>query len=134
MVLCLGRKGRDLLKKHYADLIVKTVDGLAKKGAKYYEAADIAEIVMDMFVQKQINVCEVVYSKFKSAISRDICTEQILPVKIENFEYNKVHAPTNVVRGSVLRLSARKGRVARRFAAAGFSGELVSGDRAEPGF
>lgn len=100
MVLCLGRKGRDLLKKHYTDLIVKTVDGLAKKGAKYYEAADIAEIVMDMFVQKQINVCEVVYSKFKSAISRDICTEQILPVKIENFEYNKVHAPTNVVRGA----------------------------------
>ena len=88
MVLCLGRKGRDLLKKHYADLIVKTVDGLAKKGAKYYEAADIAEIVMDMFVRKQINVCEVVYSKFKSAISRDICAEQILPVLIENFEYN----------------------------------------------
>lgn len=100
MVLCLGRKGRDLLKKHYADLIVKTVDGLAKKGAKYYEAADIAKIVMDMFVQKQINVCEVVYSKFKSAISHDICAEQILPVKIENFEYNKVHAPTNVVRGA----------------------------------
>lgn len=100
MVLCLGRKGRDILKRHYGDLIIKTIDGIAKKGVKYYEAADIAKIISDMYVQKQINVCEIVVSKFKSAISRDIVSGQILPVQIENFEYNRLHIPTNVVRGA----------------------------------
>lgn len=100
MLLCLGRKGRDLLKRNYGELILKTIDGVAHKGAKYYEAADIAAIVMDMFEQKQINVCEVVASRFKTAISRDVVVAQILPVKIESFEYNKVHLPTNVVYGA----------------------------------
>lgn len=99
-LLCLGRKGRDLLKRKYSDLILKTVDGLAKKGAKYYEASDVAAVIMDMFAKKQINVCELVYSHFKSAINRDIKVEQVLPVKVEEFEYNKVHAPTNVVQGA----------------------------------
>lgn len=100
MVLCLGRKGRDILKRHYGDLIIKTIDGIAKKGVKYYEAADIAKIIGDMYFQKQINVCEIVVSKFKSAISRDIMVGQILPVQIDNFEYNRLHVPTNVVRGA----------------------------------
>lgn len=100
MVLCLGRKGRDILKRHHGDLIIKTIDGIAKKGVKYYEAADIAKIIGDMYFQKQINVCEIVVSKFKSAISRDIMVGQILPVQIDNFEYNRLHVPTNVVRGA----------------------------------
>ena len=99
-VYCVGKKGRDILKRKYADLIVGTKEGVSSKGAKYYEASDVAAVIMDMFAKKQINVCELVYSHFKSAISRDIKVEQVLPVKVEEFEYNKVHAPTNVVQGA----------------------------------
>jgi len=99
-LMCIGRKGRDLLKKRYGDLMVNSVESIAKKGAKYYEATDIAKVILDMYAKKQINVCEVVYSQFVSAISRNVVSEQILPVKIESFAYNKVHEPVNVVHGA----------------------------------
>ena len=99
-LICIGRKGRDLLKKKYGDLMLDSIENIAKKGAKYYEATDIAKVILDMYAKKQINVCEVVYSQFISAISRNVVAEQILPVKVESFEYNKVHTPTNVVHGA----------------------------------
>ncbi len=99
-IVCIGRKGRDLLKKRYGDLMLDAIENIAKKGAKYYEATDIAKIILNMYATKQINVCEIVYSQFVSAISRNVVSEQILPVKIENFEYNRVHEPTNVVNGA----------------------------------
>ena len=86
-IVCIGRKGRDLLKKRYGDLMLDAIENIAKKGAKYYEATDIAKIILNMYATKQINVCEIVYSQFVSAISRNVVSEQILPVKIENFEY-----------------------------------------------
>ncbi len=99
-IYCIGKKGRDILKSRYGDLIIKTKEGVAAKGAKYYEASDIGYDVLDAYHQEKIDVCEVIVSRFKSAISREIVDEQILPLKIEEFEYNKLHLPTNVVRGA----------------------------------
>lgn len=99
-IYCVGKKGRDILKNRYGDLIIKTKEGVAAKGAKYYEASDIGYDILDAYHQEKFDVCEVIVSRFKSAISREIVVEQILPLKIEEFEYNKLHVPTNVVRGS----------------------------------
>ena len=99
-IVCVGKKGADIMKRKYGNLIVRTIDSIAKKGAKYYEATDVADPILEMFDNKEIDVCEVVASRFRSAINREVKVEQILPVKIEDFEYNKMHAPINVVRGA----------------------------------
>lgn len=100
MLVCIGKKGKDILKRKYADLIVRSIDAVAKKGAKYYEAVDIAVPILEAFRENKIDVCEVVTSKFHSAINYEITVGQILPVQIEEFEYNKIHQPTNVIRGA----------------------------------
>ena len=99
-IYCIGKKGRDILKSRYGDLIIKTKEGVAAKGAKYYEASDIGYDVLDAYVEGKADVCEIIYSRFKSAISREIIVQQALPLKIEDFDYNKLHLPTNVVRGA----------------------------------
>lgn len=99
-VYCVGKKGRDILKSRYGDLIVKTKEGVASKGAKYYEASDIGYDILEAYNQEKFDICEVVVSRFKSAISRKIVNEQLLPLHIEEFEYNRLHLPTNVVRGA----------------------------------
>ncbi len=99
-ILCVGKKGRDILKRKYADLIVKTLEGFGKKGAKYYEATDIAQLILEAYDKGKIDRCEVVVSYFVSAITRQVKTGSILPVKIEEFEYNKLNLPTNVVNGA----------------------------------
>ena len=96
-VYCVGKKGRDILKSRYGNLIVQTKEGIAAKGAKYDEASDISHDISKAFEQKKIDICEVVVSRFKSAISREVVNEQILPLKIEDFAYNKLHQPTNLV-------------------------------------
>ena len=99
-ILCVGQKGRDILKRKYAALIVKTLEGLGKKGAKYYEATDIAQLILEAYDKGEIDRCEVVVSYFISAITRQVKTGPILPVMIEEFEYNKLNLPTNVVNGA----------------------------------
>lgn len=99
-ILCVGKKGRDILKRKYAALIVKTLEGLGKKGAKYYEATDIAQLILEAYDKGEIDRCEVVVSHFVSAITRQVKVGPILPVMIEEFEYNKLNLPTNVVNGA----------------------------------
>lgn len=99
-IYCIGKKGRDILKRKYADMIVGTKEDVSVKGAKYYEASDIGYYILDAYNQGKIDVCEVVVSHFYSAINREVKVGQILPLKIEEYEYNKLHIPTNVVRGA----------------------------------
>lgn len=99
-IICAGKKGKDILKRKYANMIVDTLEGIAKKGAKYYEGTDLAARVLDMYNKGEINVCEVIGCKFRSAINREILVGQVLPVQVEKFEYNRLHLPTNVVKGA----------------------------------
>lgn len=99
-ILCIGKKGRDILKRKYAGMIVDTIEGIARKGAKYYEAVDLGQRVLDMYAKGEFDVCETVSSRFRSAINREIVVRQVFPVQIEDFEYNRLHAPVNVYKGA----------------------------------
>lgn len=100
MIYCVGRKGRDILKRKYADLIVGTKEGNSSKGAKYYEASDIGYYILDAYNKGEIDVCEVAVSRFRSALNREVKVGRLLPVNVEEYEYNRLHIPTNVVRGA----------------------------------
>lgn len=100
MIYCVGKKGRDILKRKYGNLIFGTKEGVSSKGAKYYEASDIGYYILDAYNKGEIDVCEVVVSHFKSALNREVKVGPLLPVKVEEYEYNKLHVPTNVVKGA----------------------------------
>jgi F-type H+-transporting ATPase subunit gamma len=42
-VLCVGRKGRDMLRREFGSLIVDTIEGVGRRRLEYQEAAAIAE-------------------------------------------------------------------------------------------
>lgn len=80
-VACIGRKGYSILKRRYAANIVRDIDGIAKKGARYDESAVIANYAYDDFMMRNIDVCEAVYSEFHSAVNREIVVKQLLPLR-----------------------------------------------------
>lgn len=80
-VACIGRKGYSILKRRYVANIVRDIDGIAKKGARYDESAVIANYAYDDFMMRNIDVCEAVYSEFHSAINREIVVKQLLPLR-----------------------------------------------------
>lgn len=81
-VLALGRKVGEAIKRRYSEIEVELVDGFAAKGADYQEVSDIVNRLGQGF-GRDFDVCEVVYTAFRSAINREAVVEQFLPFEIE---------------------------------------------------
>jgi F-type H+-transporting ATPase subunit gamma len=79
-IVCFGRKAYDILKKKYADRIEAHYPALSAKGLAYADASELAQKVEDFCQKGNADVCEVLYSRFRSAISRDITVSQVWPL------------------------------------------------------
>ncbi len=78
-VFCLGRKGRDQLKREHGGLIVDTIQELDKGGLHFDKAGPIAERLAAMFDDGAFDVCTIVYNHFKSVMSQVVTTQQLIP-------------------------------------------------------
>ena len=82
-LICVGRKGRDALRRDFRDLIVDYVDGVAgKRRIEYADAAAIAERIVARFDAGEFDTCTIVYNKFKSAIVQVLTLKQLIPVEL----------------------------------------------------
>ncbi|MEZ5812280.1 MAG: F0F1 ATP synthase subunit gamma [Rhizobiaceae bacterium] len=78
-ILCVGKKGADILKRDYGSLIIDRVDLREVKNVAYANANDIANKVIGMFEEGGFDVCMLYYSEFKSVISQIPTEQQIIP-------------------------------------------------------
>ena len=78
-ILCVGRKGRDQLRRDYGSLIVGTVEDVAKPALTFDKAAAIGERVVAMFQAGEFDVCTLIYAEFRSAISQIVTPQQLIP-------------------------------------------------------
>jgi F-type H+-transporting ATPase subunit gamma len=81
-VFCIGRKAYEQLKAPYGKQMVDHVGGIFKNIITYHIAQDLAGKIIKLFDQDQFDVCEVIYSKFKSAIAQEQVSKQIIPAPI----------------------------------------------------
>ncbi len=81
-VMYVGRKGRDALKRDYADLTVHAYEGMMRKGATFTAADEIASKVLDMYANGEFDVATVIYNKFKSAIVQIVTRQQLIPFPV----------------------------------------------------
>jgi F-type H+-transporting ATPase subunit gamma len=80
-VLCIGRKGRDMLRREFGSLIVDTVEGIGRRRLEYTEAAGIGERLERMYEAGEFDVCTIVFNRFRSAISQILTFQQLIPVE-----------------------------------------------------
>ena len=85
-VMCIGRKGRDIIRRTTPKNIASCLEGIARKGANFTEASVLAEQLCQQFRTGDFDVCEAVYSRFHSVMNREIKTEQFLPVAMTTEE------------------------------------------------
>ncbi len=78
----VGRKGRDNLRRDYANLIVESVIDVGRPKLGFADADGIATRILAMFEAGDFDVCSVVYNKFKSAIAQIITVQQLVPVAL----------------------------------------------------
>jgi F-type H+-transporting ATPase subunit gamma len=80
-VLCVGRKGRDMLRREFGSLIVDTIEGVGRRRLEYQEAAAIAERLERMYEAGEFDVCTIVFNRFRSAIAQILTYQQLIPVE-----------------------------------------------------
>ena len=78
-ILCVGKKGFDILRRDYADIIIDRVDLREVKRVGFTNADDIANKVISMFSDNQFDVCTLFYSEFQSVISQVPTAQQLIP-------------------------------------------------------
>ncbi|WP_050928279.1 F0F1 ATP synthase subunit gamma [Aestuariivita boseongensis] len=83
-ILTVGKKGRDQLKRDYADAFVGHVDLSEVKKVGYADAQNIAKDVLARFDAGDFDVATLFYSKFVNVVSQDPQALQIIPAKFED--------------------------------------------------
>jgi F-type H+-transporting ATPase subunit gamma len=79
-LLCVGRKGRDALRRGYGGLIAHSVEGVGRRRLEYAEARAIAEQIERLYQEGAFDVCTIIFNRFKSAITQELTFHQLIPV------------------------------------------------------
>jgi F-type H+-transporting ATPase subunit gamma len=85
-IFCIGRKGRDQLRRDMGDKIVGHIDEIGRPHLRYEEAVAVAEQLITMFEAGEFDVCTIVYNRFKSVISQIVTAQQIIPLPMPKEE------------------------------------------------
>lgn len=78
-IICVGKKGYDILRRDYGSLIIDRIDLREVKTLGFVNADAIAKKVISLFNEGQFDVATLFYSEFKSVISQVPTAQQIIP-------------------------------------------------------
>ncbi|MBZ9815479.1 MULTISPECIES: F0F1 ATP synthase subunit gamma [unclassified Mesorhizobium] len=78
-IICVGKKGYDILRREYASMILERVDLREVKTLGFANADAIARKVIHLFNEGGFDICTLFYSQFKSVISQVPTAQQIIP-------------------------------------------------------
>ena len=81
-ILTVGRKGNDILKRQYPELIVDTFNFREIKQVGFAQASQVAEKVLAMFNAGEFDVATLFFSRFQSVISQVPTALQIIPAML----------------------------------------------------
>jgi F-type H+-transporting ATPase subunit gamma len=68
-LLCVGRKGREALRREFGGMIEDTIEGVGRRRLEYAEAQ-----------AGTFDVCTIIYNRFKSAMTQELTFRQLIPV------------------------------------------------------
>jgi F-type H+-transporting ATPase subunit gamma len=80
-VLCVGRKGREMLRREFGQLMVDTIEGVGRRRLEFAEAVAIGERLERMYEAGEFDVGTIVYNRFRSAINQILTFRQLIPVE-----------------------------------------------------
>jgi F-type H+-transporting ATPase subunit gamma len=82
-IICVGKKGYDILRRHFANRIIDLVDLRSARQIGFEHADQIAQNILSRFEAGEFDVATLFYSRFRSVISQIPTAQQIVPAQIE---------------------------------------------------
>jgi F-type H+-transporting ATPase subunit gamma len=88
-ILCVGKKGRDQLRRLYGANILDTIEMGHVKRLSFANAHEIGRRVLELYAEGQFDVATICYAKFKSVMSQEPVAQRLIPPPIETAEGSK---------------------------------------------
>jgi len=82
-ILCVGRKGRDQLRREYGKLIVDTIEEIGRPSLRFEGAESVAQRIAAMFGDGEFDVCTLFFARFRSAITQIVTAQQLIPFAVQ---------------------------------------------------
>ena len=83
-IICIGKKGRDQLRRLYAERIVEAFDLSGEKVLSIASAEPAAQMILALFAEGQVDVVTLFYSRFKSVVTQIPSARQLIPAEVES--------------------------------------------------
>src|SRR5690606_2286731 len=96
-IFCVGRKGYDILRREFPNLISDRVELREVKQIGFANANEIAAKVIGSFERGEFDVCTLFYSQFKSVISQIPTAKQIIPAARSEEHTSELQSRENLV-------------------------------------
>lgn len=81
-IICVGKKGYDILRRQFAAEIIEFIDLREFKQVGFVNAETIAQNVLTRFNNGEFDVATLFFSKFKSVIAQIPTAQRIIPAEI----------------------------------------------------
>ena len=80
-ILCVGKKGYDLLKRQFGAQILEVVDLRGVRQLRFANADSVGRKIIDLFEKGEFDVATLFFSRFRSVIMQIPTGQQIIPVQ-----------------------------------------------------
>lgn len=101
-LICVGRKGRDILKREFGDRMIESFTGIGAKGKVNFSDADaVAQLVLEQFNAGHFDVCTVLYNEFRSVLAQRPVASQVIPFTLPEVAAVNENKPSDVTKGEV---------------------------------
>jgi len=81
-ILCVGKKGKDQLRRDYSRLIEDSIEGVARKNVEFASADEIGGRLIQMFENGEFDVCTLIFNRFQSAMTQIVTEQQVIPASV----------------------------------------------------
>lgn len=96
-LMSVGRKGKDVLTREYGSMLVESFTELGHPRLHFSDAQQIADSLLKMFDDGVFDICTLIYSHFKSAITQEVTAQQIIPIHTESLNQQSSHMPLKAI-------------------------------------
>jgi len=81
-ILCVGKKGKDQLRRDYSRLIECSIEGVARTNVEVGSADEIGGRLIQMFENGEFDVCTLIFNRFQSAMTQIVTEQQVIPASV----------------------------------------------------
>jgi F-type H+-transporting ATPase subunit gamma len=82
-ILCVGKKGYDILRRQFGRQIIEVVDLRSVRTIGFVDADAIGRKIVSLHTTNEFDVCTLFYARFKSVIAQIPTAQQIVPLALQ---------------------------------------------------